>query len=85
MLSFLTQAPYSHWPGQWHMGGAGFWWFYPILMVVFFVALALFVARNHWHSADYTKSALELLAERFAKGEITKEEFEQKRAVIARD
>jgi len=38
MLTFLTQAPYWEWPGPWHMGwGGGFWWAFPIMMFVFMV------------------------------------------------
>jgi len=87
MLTFLTQAPYWDWsmPGPWHMGwGGGFWWMFPMLMFVFMIALCVFMMRGHWHSHHHNRSALELLAERFAKGEIGKDEYEQKRSVIGR-
>ena len=85
MLTFLAQASYWEWPGPWHMGwGGGFWWMFPMLMFIFMIALCVFMMRGFWHTHDHTRSALELLAERFARGEIGKEEYEQKRAVIAR-
>ena len=84
------------WPGPWHMwsGGWGFWWIFPLFMlfmIVFCVAM-FFVghrsggAPHHWgpsHSwSDPTYSALQILNERFAKGEIQKQEYEEKKAAI---
>lgn len=84
----LLQAPYWEWPGPGHMGwGFGFGWIFPILMMAFFIAICVFVARMQWHShgsQDPTRSALQMLSERFAKGEIGKEEFEEKRATLVR-
>ena len=85
MLNFFAQAPYWEWPGPWHMGwGMGFWWVFPMLMFIGMIALCVFMARMHWHPRDYSRSALELLAERYAKGEVSKDEYEEKRSVIAR-
>jgi putative membrane protein len=83
--------PYWSWPGPWHMwaGGWGFWWIFPLLMFGLLIFLcAFFVFRNprgygDRHS-DTTGSALTILSERFAKGDISKEEFEERRAILVR-
>ena len=83
----LLQAPYWEWPGPGHMGwGFGFGWIFPLLMMIFMVALCVFLmSRMHWgHSHHPASSALQVLSERFAKGEIGKDEFEEKRAILAR-
>ena len=86
-----TQSPPAwDWPGPWHMmsGGSGFWWMFPLL-VLFAIIMCVLMARrpsghSHHSPRDATASALQLLNERFAKGEIKKEEYEEKRAVIVR-
>jgi len=76
--------------GPWHMwGGWGFGWIFPMFFMVLLLALCvLFVGRMLWghgHSrGEHTCAALQILSERFAKGEISKEEFEEKRAILAR-
>lgn len=76
--------------GNWGqmMGGAGFFGTGLILMVLFW-ALIIFavVALVKWASGDYPrhhreargKTALDILKERYAKGEIDKQEFEEKK------
>ena len=79
------------WQGPWH--GSQFWWICPIVMLfIFFVFIAIFFARRHhwgspWHMMDRawgspTHSALQILNERFARGEIEKDEYEDKKAII---
>jgi putative membrane protein len=75
--------------GPWHMwGGWGFWWVFPLLMMVFIAMCVFFMARMLWghgHShGDHTGSALQILNERFARGEISKEEYENRRSVLVR-
>ncbi len=77
------------WPGPWHMmwGGWGIWWIFPLFMVFMLVMCVLFMMRGPWgHShrsgTDATTSALQILNERLAKGEIKKEEYEEKKAAI---
>jgi len=79
------------WPGPWHMwaGGWGFWWIFPVLMFGLVIFLcAFFMFRGSWSDRarhrDTTASALTLLSERFAKGDISKEEFEEKKAILGR-
>lgn len=79
-------------PGPWHMmwgGGWGLWWIFPLLMFFMFVTCVLFMLRGAWghrhHSGiDATTPALRILNERFAKSEINKEEYEEKKAAILR-
>jgi putative membrane protein len=78
------------WPGPWHMmgWGWGFGWIFPLLMifgVVFCVVMMTRMPWGHGHGrGDPAASALQLLNERFARGEISKEEFEEKRTILAR-
>lgn len=79
------------WPGPWHMwaGGWGFWWIFPLLMFGLMIFLcAFFMLRNPWghwdRHRDTTASALTILSERFARGDISKEEFEEKKTILVR-
>jgi|SRR4051812_31659163 len=91
-FAFAQAAPpwsYGDWPGPWHMWGWGFGWIFPVLMMVLLFAACFFFMNRmpfgHRHDplGDTTASALRILNERFAKGEISKEEFEEKRSVLA--
>jgi putative membrane protein len=72
-----------------HMGSYGSWWgFGPLLMLLFWVlVVAGIVALGKYlfgrsGDAPRGKSALDILKERYARGEIGKEEFEQKQRDI---
>jgi putative membrane protein len=79
---------YHMWPGM--MGGWGMGWFGGIFMIVFWVAVIvgvvflirwLFVssrtgAQGPGHGGD---TALDILRKRYARGEIDKQEFEEKK------
>ena len=80
---------YGHhmWNGGWHG-----WFFGPIMMIVFIaVAAVVVVLLVRWlggsghggtsHSVP-SKSPLDILKERLARGEIDKEEFEERRRVL---
>jgi putative membrane protein len=84
-------------PGHmmWGYDGWPFWGMFPMMLlflvlffiVVFFFARGVFGARHHWgpmsHDwSDPTYSALQILNERFAKGEIQKPEYDEKKAAI---
>jgi putative membrane protein len=90
-----TQPPASQpWPGPWHMWGDGYgWWGGPFMMMFFWVfvigaivLVIMLLARgtqpmDRYHG-DPTHSALQILSERFARGEIQKDEYEDRKATI---
>ena len=71
----------------WGYGGYGNWlgWLGPLVMVLFWAAVVtgiVFLVRfltRQGGSRDREDSALEVLRKRYARGEINKEEFEDKR------
>lgn len=81
----------SYGPHMWNGGWHG-WFFGPIMMIMFLaVAVVVIVLMVRWlggpghgntlHS-PLGKTALDILKERFARGEIDKEEFEERRRVL---
>ncbi len=75
-----------------HMGGPGFWWpIIPLFWMLFWGGLIFFFVRARrkgwkpWadaRPASPTASAETILAERFAKGEMTDDEYYQRLAVL---
>ena len=92
-----TQQPdgtYWPWPWQiWSDYGWQYWWAFPIVMMLVmfsFCALMFFLFRHmcggmfrsSTSASDPTQSALQILNERFARSEIKRDEYEQKKATI---
>jgi putative membrane protein len=90
-FSVLAFRGYPSWPTM--MGGYPFygWWFFPFgifffLFIVFFVFRFIFFGwtwgwrRRYWYGYGYGHGygdAHEILRQRYARGEITKEQFDQ--------
>ncbi len=64
---------------EWHGFGGGMMWIYWILIIVALVWFVAFATRRGGASSGREKTALEILQERYARGEIDRDEFERKR------
>jgi putative membrane protein len=92
-LSSVTWAQQQDWPyhGS-HMWGGGWWMFLgPLMFIVFIAAMvAAVVVVVRWLSGSHGaappsppgKTPLDILKERYARGEIDKEDFEERRRVL---
>jgi len=77
------------WAVPWHMWASSAWWIVPVLvLVVVTVATALGLGRLPGTSGagepreDATASALQILNERFARGEIGRPEYEERKRAL---
>lgn len=83
---------YRYDSGMMYGGGGIFGWLMMILIIVLVVAVAIGLIRWIFPSGHRppsgsqmpNKSALEILEERYARGEIDKDEFEEKRKTLSR-
>jgi len=75
--------------GPWWWGGGygwSFWWMCPLMMLAMFAVMS--VVMLAWrHAGDGRRrggadSSLQILSDRYARGEIHKDEYEEKRANI---
>jgi len=70
----------GEWPGPWHMMGTGGFWMFPFFPIILLAVVLYFVfGKNNarWTGSGSDDSPIELLKRRYAKGEITKEEFDE--------
>jgi putative membrane protein len=94
-LAWAQQPGPSYGPYMWHGSWYG-WFFGPLMMILFLVvAVAAVVLLVRWLGAPRheppghtysppTKAPLDILKERFARGEIDKDEFEERRKILER-
>ena len=67
-----------------HGWGMGFGWLIGLIILGIFIWLVVKVInQNNSSGSSNNKSALDILKERYAKGEIGKEEFEEKKKDIS--
>jgi putative membrane protein len=98
LLGALTALPWLAWAdaagdrdyGHGHMWGGGAGWIFGPVMMILFVALiaAVVILVVRWLGGTSggpgtrPKAALDILEERFARGEIDKDEFEARRQAL---
>lgn len=63
---------------EWHGYGGGMMWIFWILIIVALVWFVAFATRRGGFTSERKKTALEILQERYARGEIDRDEFQQK-------
>lgn len=72
---------WNNWNNMMGWGGYGFGWVFMIvfwiLIILGIVALVRYLGGTKPNSTDGGKTPLDILKERYAKGEITKKEFEE--------
>lgn len=76
----------GHMMGPGMMGSFGWWWFMPIFMILFWVLIIWAVvavlsggSSSRTESSNGSESPLEVLKKRYARGEISKQEYQEKK------
>jgi putative membrane protein len=65
-----------------HWWGMGFSWLTGVVFIVLIIWLIIRVVNQDAYHRNRSSTAMDILKERYAKGEISKEEFEEKRKLI---
>ncbi len=92
VFGLIWGGQYGGWgmmgPGM--MGGFGWMWFMPIFMILFWgliiwgvVALVRGLSGSRSADSPKAESALDVLKRRYARGDISKEEYEEKKKDLA--
>ena len=66
----------------WFLGMHVLWWLFWVLIIIGFVTLFITVPKQQAKRRD---APLDVLQRRYAAGEISTDEYEQRRAVLTRD
>lgn len=66
-----------------HWFGGGFMWLFWIALIIVLLWVVKIASRSEPSSLESSKSALDILKERYVRGEINQEEYEQKKKDIA--
>lgn len=70
----------GEWRGPWSMMGTGGFWMFPFFPIIILVVILYFVfGKNSAHrfGFDSDDTPMQILKKRYAKGEITKEEYDE--------
>jgi len=67
-----------------HWWGMGFGWLTGLAFIILIIWLIIRTVNHDSYHRSHSSGAMDILKERYAKGEISKEEFEEKRKQIER-
>jgi putative membrane protein len=80
------------WHSSLHEHWYGYWWIFPLMFMIIFFFLIFGRCCGHWRWREYRErgrnyegepdSALDILNKRYARGEIEKQEYDEKKATI---
>jgi putative membrane protein len=70
---------------HYYWGMYGYWWIFWIVIWILFMIFLIPVRRSRWTTYRQLETPLQLLQRRYAAGEITSEEYEERRAKLLRD
>ncbi len=84
LFSLASAVPFAT---DWHDDGPGWWIFFPLFWIVV-IGTVILVIRNtgRWGprgGAVQRESAVEVLDRRFAEGELSLEEYRERRAILS--
>ncbi|MGE0886668.1 MAG: SHOCT domain-containing protein [Blastocatellales bacterium] len=74
---------HMNYDGWWFWGMHAFWWFFWLLIIVVFFWLT--ASRSGERESNNRETPLELLQRRYAAGEITTEEYEERKIHLKQD
>jgi len=79
MAVYATSCWHQDWGGPWFLLGPLFWG-----LVIFGIIWALRRSRRHWRRAGLARhgSGIQLLERRYAQGELSADEYRERRAVL---
>jgi putative membrane protein len=82
VMSVLSTVVAQHGNHDDMMGGSGWWWLWGTLMLIVVLAaialVAWLIVRSVQSRADGARSARDILNERYARGEIDTDEYEER-------
>ena len=73
---------YHGWHGWGIFGGC--YWIFGLIFMVLIIWLVVRISATNFRNSSGTNTAMEILKERYARGEIDKEEFETKKRDLQR-
>lgn len=80
LLSFATTLA-----TDWHDDGPGWWFVFPLFWLLLIGTVAYFVLRGRRGPHEHRESAIDVLDRRYAQGELSLEEYRERRQVLSEE
>lgn len=79
LLSFATTLA-----TDWHDDRPGWWFVFPVLWIAV-IATAIFLLRGRFGPRQHRETAIEVLDRRYAEGDVTVEEYRERRRILSEE